>query len=62
VVGSSLLTTLFGDNLVTDLLSGISKLAGIGSESVKSLQGFLVPLVFSAVKHIVTRKGLSLSG
>ena len=59
--GGSLLTTLFGDNLVTDLLSGIGKVAGLGSGSAKSLLGFLVPIVFGAVKRLVTSKGLSLS-
>ena len=59
--GGSLLTTLFGDNLVTDLLSGISKLAGIGAGTAKALLGFLVPIVFGALKRIVTGQGLSLS-
>ena len=56
--GGNLLTTIFGDNLVTTLISGISKIAGIGGGSAKSLLGFLAPVIFGALKRLVTKNGL----
>jgi len=56
--GGNLLTTLFGDNLVTQLISGVAKIAGLGDGSAKSLLGFLAPVVLGALKRLVTKNGL----
>jgi hypothetical protein len=59
--GGNLLTSLFGDNLVTNLISGVAKLAGVNLGSAKSLLGLLAPVVFAAIKRLVSTRGLSLS-
>jgi len=59
--GGNLLTSLFGDNMVTNLISGIAKFAGVNLGSAKSLLGLLAPVVFAAIKRLVSTRGLSLS-
>ena len=56
--GGNLLTTIFGDNLVTKLISGVSKIVGLGDLSAKSLLGLLAPVVLGALKRLVTKNGL----
>ena len=56
--GGNLLTTLFGDNLVTKLITGVSKIAGLGDLSAKSLLGLLAPVVLGVLKRLVTKNGL----
>jgi hypothetical protein len=59
--GGGLLTSLFGDNLLTTVIAGIAGAAGLGSGKVKTLVGFLAPVALGALKRLITRKGLSLS-
>jgi hypothetical protein len=59
--GGGLLSSLFGENLLTTVIAGIAGAAGLGSGKVKTLVGFLAPVALGALKRLMTRKGLSLS-
>ncbi|MGH8658476.1 MAG: DUF937 domain-containing protein [Gammaproteobacteria bacterium] len=59
---SSNLSTLLGKNMVTNLVSEIVKLFGLGSGPTKSLLGLLVPIAFGAVKRLARNKGLDVGG
>jgi hypothetical protein len=59
--GGGLLTSLFGENLLTTVIAGVAGAAGLGSGKVKTLLGFLAPVALGALKRLITRKGLSLS-
>ena len=59
--GGGLLSSLFGDDLLTTVVAGIAGAVGLRSGKVKTLVGFLAPVALGALKRLMTRKGLSLS-
>ncbi|HFD12207.1 MAG TPA: DUF937 domain-containing protein [Crenotrichaceae bacterium] len=55
--GSSLLSSLLGNNALGNLASAISGFSGLGSNSSKSLLGLIAPVVFSVIKRKLIGSG-----
>lgn len=59
--GGDLLSSLFGEDSITAAIEGLAGAVGLGADKVRTLLGFLTPVVLGALKRLITRKGLSLS-
>jgi hypothetical protein len=55
--GSSLLSSLFGDNMVSGLATTLSRLTGVNSGIVKNLLAYLMPLILGKVASQWTSQG-----
>jgi hypothetical protein len=60
--GGNLLGSLFGDGLISNITSAISRFAGLGGGATKSLISFLMPLILGKVASAWKSKGGVTSG
>jgi hypothetical protein len=60
--GGSLLSSLFGDSLISNITSAISRFSGLGGGSAKSIISFLMPFILGKVAGAWKNKGGTASG
>jgi hypothetical protein len=61
-LGSSLLQSLFGNNIVSGIVNALSRYAGLGSGTVQKLLGYLTPLVLGAIGGRFAGRGVNAQG
>jgi hypothetical protein len=60
--GSSLLTTLLGNNALTGLINALTNYSGLGGNGTKTLLGYLAPIVLGMIAKQFTGKAISAQG
>jgi hypothetical protein len=60
--GSSLLNSLLGGNLLSGIVSAVSKFSGIGGGAVQKLLGYLMPMILGGIAGRFAGKAVSAQG
>jgi hypothetical protein len=60
--GNSILNSLFGGNVLSGLIGSLSRFAGLGNGPIKSLLGYVTPLVLGAVAKQFLGKPITQQG